>query len=314
MFNELKLFQNISINAKPFLKWAGGKTQLISELINFLPYEILSSQEIENYVEPFIGGGALFFYLKNNFFVKKSVIMDINKDLILTYKTIQNNPFELINHLEDIKKKYHHNSVEQNKILFYEIRKSFNEQLKEIDYNSYQSNWCLRSAYLIFLNKTCFNGLFRQNSKGEFNVPFGGYKYPKIYDKINILEVSKALNNTEIICSDFRESEKYIGNKTLVYFDPPYRPLNKTSAFTTYSSEGFGEQEQIELSSFFKKMHERGAFLILSNSDPKNENPNDIFFETLYLNFKIHTVKASRMINCIGDKRGKINELLITNF
>ena len=164
------------------------------------------------------------------------------------------------------------------------------------------------------MNKTCFNGLFRQNKKGEFNVPFGKYKNPNICNADRILEANKALQNTIIYCADFSISEKFVKEKTLVYLDPPYRPITKTSSFTSYSKEDFNDEDQRRLSDYFNILDKRGAYLILSNSDPKNKNLDDNFFDDLYEDYNIERILAARAINCVGTKRGKINELIITNY
>ena len=301
-------------NAKPFLKWAGGKTQLLDELYKRLPSSLIQSGKIERYVEPFVGGGAFFFFLKRNFRVKESFLIDINKELIIGYKVIQNNVNELIDELSSMEEKYLKLSEEQRKDFYYNIRDEYNRQKDNFDYVNYNLDWVKRAAYLIFLNKTCFNGLYRLNKKGEFNVPFGKYKNPTICDADNLIEVSKALENTEVICADFEESKKYIHKNTLVYLDPPYRPLNNTSNFTSYNEDGFDDDDQRRLAQFFKEMDKRGAYLILSNSDPKNEDVDDNFFDELYAGFIIERAKAKRYINSNGDKRGDISELIIRNY
>ncbi|EMT39029.1 DNA adenine methylase (dam) [Thermoanaerobacter thermohydrosulfuricus WC1] len=301
-------------NAKPFLKWAGGKTQLLDELYKRLPSSLIQSGEIERYVEPFVGGGAFFFFLKRNFKIRESFLIDINKELIIGYKVIQNNVNELIDELSSMEEKYLKLSEEQRKDFYYNIRDEYNRQKDNFDYVNYNLDWVKRAADLIFLNKTCFNGLYRLNKKGEFNVPFGKYKNPTICDAENLIEVSKALENTEIICADFEESKKYIQKNAIVYLDPPYRPLNNTSNFTSYNEDGFDDDDQRRLAQFFKEMDKKGAYLILSNSDPKNEDVDDNFFDELYAGFIIERVKAKRYINSNGDKRGDISELIIRNY
>lgn len=305
---------NDLINAKPFLKWAGGKTQLLDELYKRLPQSLFQSGEIERYVEPFVGGGALFFFLKRKFRVREAILMDVNKELIIGYKVIQRNVKELISELSKLQEIYIKLSEEAKKEFYYRIRDEYNKQKEDFNYCSYNFDWVKRTAYLIFLNKTCFNGLYRLNKKGEFNVPFGKYKNPVICDAANLIEVNKALMDAEIICADFEESERYIGRNTLVYLDPPYRPLNTTSSFTAYNEEGFDDRDQIRLANFFRKMDSVGAFLMLSNSDPKNENPADDFFDNLYEGFVIERVKAKRCINSDASKRGNIKEIIIRNY
>lgn len=302
------------LSAKPFLKWAGGKGQLLDEITERLPKNIQDTKQIDNYVEPFVGGGAVFFHLRNNFEVRKATLIDINRELIIGYRVIQKNPHKLIEKLSAIEKKYLEKSQKERKKFYYQTRESYNEQMLDFDYKHYNDEWIVRAKYLIFMNRTCFNGLFRLNKKGEFNVPFGRYKNPTICHTENILEVHRALQGTNIIRGDFTEAEKFIQKKTFVYFDPPYRPLSSTANFTDYSKSGFNEKDQIRLGEFFQKMDEKGAYLMLSNSDPKNEDPDDDFFDDLYKNFIIKRVKAKRAISCKGSGRGEITELLITNY
>lgn len=303
-----------TLNAKPFLKWAGGKTQLLEELISRFPKELKEKNKIERYVEPFVGGGAMFFFLKNNFEIEKSFLFDINRELIIGYKVIKRDAKELIKKLKKFEKKYFNKSEKERKDFYYKIRDSYNKQMVKFNYNKYSYEWIKRTVYLIFLNKTCYNGLFRQNRKGEFNVPFGRYKNPKICDERNIIAVQKALKNTKIFCDDFSIAEKHIDENTFVYMDPPYRPINKTSSFTSYAKEDFDENDQKRLAEFFKEMYRRGANLMLSNSDPKNENPEDNFFDDLYSESRIERVPAKRFINCNASRRGEIKELIVYNY
>jgi DNA adenine methylase len=302
--------------AKPFLKWAGGKTQLIDEFNLRLPKSIIATHTIEKYVEPFVGGGAMFFFLKRKYLVKKAFLFDINRELIIGYRVIQSHPKELIERLTDIEEKYLRMEDEKRKDFYYKVRNHYNQTIKDFNYKNYSEDWIARAAHLIFLNKTCFNGLFRQNQKGEFNVPFGKYKKPKICDALNILEVCKALENTEIIRGDFTESRAFIDKHTFIYFDPPYRPLNTTSSFTSYDKAGFEDKDQKRLAQFFKTLHKTSVYQMLSNSDPKNCNKNDDFFEKLYRHkdFTIERVSARRYINCDSSKRGDISELIIRNY
>ncbi len=300
--------------AKPFLKWAGGKNQLLMEFNKILPPQILENKKIETYIEPFVGGGAMFFFLRNNYDIKNSVLIDINQELILGYKVIQNDYKELIHELQDLEDIYHAKSEENRKEYYYKIRSVYNHQMNDFDYINYNDEWIIRVTYLIFLNKTGFNGLFRQNSKGEFNVPQGRYKNPRICDEENIIQVNQALKDTMIICNDFTIAENYINKDTFIYLDPPYRPLNKTSNFTSYSKTGFTDNDQKKLTEFYKKMALKGAFLMLSNSDPKNNDPTDEFFDELYTSFNIKRVPARRIINCNASKRGELNEMIIRNY
>lgn len=311
----MNLFDYDGLDAKPFLKWVGGKRQLLDELKDRLPSKVKKTKKIDKYVEPFVGGGAMFFFLKNNFDVKESVICDINRELIIGYKTIKNDPQKLIEKLNDIEDEYLSLGRENDgrKDFYYKIRDLYNEEMLEFDYDNYNEEWIERAKYLIFLNKTCFNGMFRQNKKGEFNVPHGRYANPTICDSENILEVSKALQDTKILCGNFTKTGDHIDEDTLVYFDPPYRPLDDTSNFTGYFKGGFDDKDQKKLAQFFSEMDKKGADLILSNSDPKNTDPEDDFFEELYDGYKIDRVQAKRSINSKGSKRGAINELMITN-
>jgi len=312
--NSIKLNNDTRINAKPFIKWAGGKTQLLDELEVRLPKKTIKEGTIESYIEPFVGGGALFFFLKRKYNVRKAYLFDINKEIVIGYKVVKYNPERLINVLQKLEEEYLSCDSERRKEYYYSIRDIYNRQMLGFDYENYNEIWIKRASYLIFLNKTCFNGLFRQNKKGEFNVPHGRYKNPNICDRENLIEVHNALRDTEIFCGDFMEAESYIRNNSLVYFDPPYRPLNVTSNFTNYSKEGFEEEDQKRLAEFYKAMDRKGAFLILSNSDPRNHDRNDVFFDKLYDGFSIDRVKANRHINCDAAKRGWVKELIIKNY
>ena len=298
---------------KPFLKWAGGKTQLIPTIEKHFPKDILESKEIENYVEPFIGGGALFFYLMREYKVHNSYISDINKDLILTYQVIKKNPKKLISLLETLAEEYASDYEKERKKFYYQVRDLFNETLSTFDYDNYSKQHIIRASQMIFLNKTCYNGLFRVNKKGEFNVPCAYPENPLICDKKNILTVSEALEKTIIVNASYSDSEQYINKNSLVYLDPPYRPLNPSS-FIEYSKSGFNDNDQIKLGEFYKKINDKGAKALLSNSDPKNVDVNDNFFDDIYADFKIYRVKANRFINSKADKRGPIKEILVSNF
>lgn len=307
-------FQTGPVAAKPFLKWAGGKTQLLNDFNKRLPEEIRDSGTIKRYIEPFVGGGAMFFFLKRKYNIKESFLFDINQELIIAYKVIQHDFRALIDKLSEINHKHLQKSEDMRKEHYYMIRDNYNKQIENFDYNNFNENWIERVTYLIFLNKTCFNGLFRQNRKGKFNVPFGRYKNPRIYDEKNIIEVSKALKNTEIFYGDFTKAHNYIKKDSFVYLDPPYRPLNRTSSFTSYAKDGFDDEDQIRLARFFEEMNEKSAYLMLSNSDPKNKDIDDHFFDDLYKNYNISRIPAKRYINCDASKRGEINELIITNY
>jgi len=302
------------IKAKPFIKWVGGKNQLLEQFDNYYPND-LRKGVIKTYFEPFLGGGALFFALSQQFKIEKAYLSDLNKDLILTYQVIQQKSNDLLDFLEQYQKEYNKTEQEKRNELFLEVRKHFNYQRFEINYKKLSDNWISRAAQFIFLNKTCFNGLFRLNSKGEFNVPYGKYKTAVIADEQNIRAVSTALQNAEIMYANYSDCWDKVDENSFVYFDPPYRPISQTASFTTYTGAEFKDNEQLNLANFYKKLdREKGAKLMLSNSDPTNENPNDDFFEKAYFGYNIFRVLASRAVNCNGDKRGKISELLITNY
>jgi DNA adenine methylase len=299
--------------ARPFLKWAGGKTQLLKQFSKRLPPE-MKKGEITNYVEPFVGGGAVFFYLGQRFSFDNSSIFDANEELILLYRVIKKSTKKLIHELESLESAYISKSNEDREHLFYQVRDSFNKKKQEINFHKYDAEWVTRAAQNIFLNRTCFNGLFRMNRTGEFNVPFGRYKNPQILNKDNLKDVAALLKTTTIILGDFTRCKKFVDNTTFVYLDPPYRPLNDTSSFTSYSKDGFSDTDQRRLAGFFKELDKKGAKIMLSNSDPRNEKPEDSFFDELYADYTIERVPAKRSINCNGARRGEINELIITNY
>ena len=299
--------------ARPFLKWAGGKTQLLNEFSKRLPSE-LKKGKITHYVEPFIGGGAFYFYLNQRFSFEKCYICDINNELILSYRVIKKDSKKLIDVLDALQSEYLSKNADERELFFYEIRDAFNQKLSETNFKKYSSDWIERTAHIIFLNRTCYNGLFRVNRKGEFNVPFGRYKNPEILNEDNIKDVATLLKTTQILLGDFTKCRKYVDEHSFVYFDPPYRPLNETSSFTSYSKGGFYDDDQVRLFEFFRELDEKGAKVMLSNSDPKNENSNDSFFDDLFSDYLIERVPAKRMINCNGARRGDINELIITNY
>lgn len=292
-------------SAKPFLKWAGGKSQLIRDIEKALPSDITTTNY--TYIEPFVGSGAVLFWMLNNFTnLKKAVINDINEDLINTYKTIASQPQELISILEILQNEYH--KIEGNN----EAKKEYYYKKRKL-YNRRESEQSTQSALFIFLNRTCFNGLYRVNRKNEFNVPMGSYKRPTICDKENIHAVSQALQKVEILCGDYQETLRYASDHTLFYFDPPYKPLSKTSNFNSYAKNDFDDNEQTRLRDFCQQLDALDHTWILSNSDVRSEDENKGFFEDLYIGFNIKRVEAKRSINANPSKRGKLTELLITN-
>lgn len=298
---------------KPFLKWAGGKTQLLEQISANFPHELINDK-ITKYIEPFVGGGAVFLYIAQNYNIREFFIYDLNPELVIAYETIKSNVDDLVNILNNLGRKYLALNEEARSLYFYEIRTKFNLDKASINYDKYNDQWLTRTAELIFLNKTCFNGLFRVNNKGLFNVPFGRYKNPNICDSTNLINLSKILQKTEIKLGDFKDCEQQVNKQTFVYFDPPYRPLNKTSNFNSYAGTNFNDHEQLRLRNFFSLLDSQGAKLMLSNSDPKNEDINDHFFDEAYNNYNIKRVQAVRFINSKSDKRGRISEILITNY
>lgn len=292
--------------AKPFLKWAGGKTQLITEIEKSLPYEI--TNEKFTYIEPFVGSGAVLFWMLNNFpKLEKAVINDINEDLINTYRSIASRPKELISILQVLQNEFHglEGKDEQKKEYYYQKRELYNTRKEE------QSG---QAALFIFLNRTCFNGLYRVNRKNEYNVPMGSYKRPTICDKENILAVSNALQKVEILCGDYENTLNEAATNSFFYFDPPYKPLSNTSSFNSYAKDVFNDEEQIRLRNFCSRLEKLGHKWMLSNSDVKGKDTNDNFFDEIYSEFSISRVKARRSINANPEKRGELNELLITNY
>ena len=300
--------------ARPFIKWVGGKGQLLSQFQNYYPHD-LRKHRITKFAEPFLGGGAVFFDVMQRFDIKSGYVSDVNKDLVLTYWVVQQKYDSLLDFLDQYQKEYDNTPTEKRNDLFLEIRKHFNQQRFEINYKHLSDNWIPRAAQLIFLNKTCFNGLFRLNSKGEFNVPFGKYQTPTIIDEVNIKAAHRVLQRAEIRIGNYNDSINFIDDNTFVYFDPPYRPLTDTSSFTTYAGKTFTDNDQREVANYFQHLdNTTNAMLMLSNSDPKNSNPDDIFFETIFPNYNFYQVSANRAINSNGSKRGAINELIITNY
>lgn len=293
-------------NAKPFLKWAGGKTQLIYEIEKSLPKDEISKEF--TYVEPFVGSGAVLFWMLNNYpQINKAVINDINEDLINTYRSIASKPNELISILWDLQNDFH--SLEE----YPEKKKEYYYERRE-QYNTRNTDKTTQAALFIFLNRTCFNGLYRVNRKNQYNVPIGSYKMPTICDSNNILAVSGLLQKVEILCGDYQETLNHATENTFFYFDPPYKPLSETSSFNSYAKDEFNDDEQIRLRNFCAKLDNLGHKWMVSNSDVKGKDPNDNFFDDIYSDFLISRVKAKRSINANPSKRGGLNELLITNY
>lgn len=271
------------VNIPTFVKWAGGKRQLIEQFKLFFP------EKIERYFEPFVGGGAVLFYVLQNYKPKEVIISDINEELINCYNIIKNNVEELIVKLKQHRKNH-------NKDYFYGIRLLPINLLSPVE----------RASRFIYLNKTCFNGLYRVNSKGQFNVPIGSYKNPQLFDEEELRYVSNLLKKVKIKVMPFEKILENAQERDFIYFDPPYYPLNG-NGFTTYTKDNFLEKDQIKLAEVFKELNKRRCQIMLSNSDTA-------FIKKLYQEFNLRIVKANRMINCDATKRGKVNEVVVTNY
>lgn len=302
--------------ARPFLKWAGGKGQLLEQFQFRFPQELNGKGIIKRYYEPFLGSGAVFFWVMQNCKIERAYVNEFNPEIYLCYVAIQKDVDKVIEHLKTFEKKYYTQDTAGQEKFYYQVRYKYNKTRVNFDFKRSDSGKSSsRAAMTIFLNRTCFNGLYRVNSSGDFNVPFGRYKNPKICNCENLQAVSNILKNVMITNDDFSVIQKYIKSYSFVYFDPPYRPLTKTSSFTAYSNNRFDDKEQKRLAHLFKKLDGlNGVKVMLSNSDPKNENKKDNFFDRLYAGFRIERLKAKRMINCNASKRGVINEILVTNY
>ena len=295
------------IEVKPFVKWAGGKGQILSTIRNYYPKGLGS--EITKYCEPMVGGGAVFFDILNNYDLDEIMISDSNIELINVYAVIRENVSDLIELLSQFEKEHLRLDDEHRKEYYYSQRSLYNETM-----SSNSSNSVLRAALFIYLNKTCFNGLYRVNKNGQYNVPMGSYKNPTICDAENLILISDKLTDVDIIAGDYTQIEDFVDSDTFVYFDPPYRPLSKTSGFTSYTEIDFNDDEQKRLAEFIKKISYKGVKVLASNSDPKNTNPDDNFFDDLYYPLNLNRITAKRAINSNGKNRGKVSELLICNY
>lgn len=306
-------FCTYNVGAKPFLKWAGGKGQLIEQFQRFYPDQ-LRFNAIKAYYEPFLGSGAVFFDIVQHYTIHKAYLYDINEDLVIAYKVIQKDPSMLLEILYEFQKNYTDLHKDGQQIYYYKQRSDFNNNRFRINLNTPSDEWVSRTAQLIFLNKTCFNGLYRVNRQGEFNVPIGDYNNPVICDEQNIIAVHQVLQIAEIKKADFSSILDDLEENSFVYFDPPYRPISKTSSFKAYNTHEFNDKEQLRLSQLFKNLDKKEILLMLSNSDPKNTNPEDNFFDDVYNEYNIYRIPARRMINSNASKRGKINEIIVTNY
>lgn len=298
--------KNNSYPAKPFVKWAGGKTQLLDEIEKALPQD-LSQWENVVYVEPFVGGGAvLFWILQKHPNIRRAVINDKNRSLICTYRVVRDNVDSLINLLRRYENEYLSFEAAARAGYYWGMRELFNSTPRTASIEL--------AARFIFLNKTCFNGLYRVNSKDEFNVPHGRYANPKICDEETLRADSALLQRVTINCVDFARTKDLARPHSIFYIDPPYRPLTKTSSFASYTKEGFDDKDQSMVADFCRQIDSRGALFIASNSDPSSADNEDDFFERLYSRFLIWKVSAARAINSKVSKRGAVSELMITNY
>lgn len=301
----------VQVTARPFLKWVGGKTQILPHIDANLPQN-LKSGYIDHYYEPFLGGGSVFFHVAQRYRLRKMIISDNNRDLIWAYQTVKSNVNQVIDRLESYQETFWPLGTEERSNMYYATREHFNgTRHEDSDDVEFRVN---RTAQLIFLNKTCFNGLYRVNAAGAFNVAFGRYDKPPICDRENLQACSRVLQDAEIKLCDFSEVLNAVGSSTFIYLDPPYRPLTMTANFTSYSPTNFDAIEQQRLAKHCLELDKRQSLLMISNSDPKNINPDDRYFEETYPHFRITTIAANRMVNCKTDRRGKISELIITNY
>ncbi|MFT3827126.1 MAG: Dam family site-specific DNA-(adenine-N6)-methyltransferase [Chitinophagaceae bacterium] len=303
----MKIIPEIS-KAKPFLKWAGGKSQLLTAIQTALPGDLYDNEELV-YVEPFIGSGAVLFWFLQQFpKAKKAVVNDMNPDLFKAFAVVKKSPRKLVKALLAIEKAYYQlKTLHEQSDFYYEKRERFNTRAIDAVENT---------ALIIFLNKTCFNGLFRVNSKNEFNVPFGKNHNPRICDPEIIMGDSLLLQKVKILEGDYAKTLRYTGPDTFFYLDPPYKPISKTSSFNSYVNDAFDDEEQVRLKKFCTKITSKGGRWLLSNSDPKNTNPDDLFFDRLFSGQDIYVdrVRAKRNINSVVSGRGEIDELLISNY
>lgn len=290
--------------ARPFVKWAGGKTQLLDDINKTLPCD-LSQRSGLTYVEPFVGGGAVLFWILQEYpNITRAIINDINAELICTYQVIKSDVESLIVELTRLQAEYLPLDEVARKEYFLAQRERYNEK---------NNSDVETAALFIFLNRTCFNGLYRVNSKGKFNVPHGKYANPKICDEEILRADSAILQRVDILCGDFAQTGVYAGDNVLYYFDPPYRPLTETAAFTSYTKDSFDDTEQMRLRDFCEQVAKHKSLFVASNSDPQNVDNEDNFFAHIYKRFSIKRVSASRMINSKGNGRGAISEIMISN-
>lgn len=301
--------------ARPFLKWVGGKTQLLGQLAKLLPSQLRGGWR-GRYFEPFLGGGALLFHLLEQSPSARASVSDLNPDLMLCYRVIRDQLDALLTELRPLAEAYLAADRTARKELFYSVRDQFNRQGGAELGQTESAASCRRAAQLLFLNKTCFNGLYRVNRRGAFNTPSGAWKQnrPLIVDESNLRAVASALQRVQLSCAPYDWIEAEVEAGDLVYFDPPYRPLSATSSFESYTAGGFGDDQQRQLAACFTRLAARGVMVMLSNSDPRSADPADDFFDRLYQGFPIHRVQASRMVNAKASGRGLVSEIVVTSW
>lgn len=294
------------IAAKPFVKWAGGKGSLISLLIEYLPHDFAMQQNI-TYIEPFVGGGAMLFYMLTHYpNIKRAIINDVNEDLINCYLLIKNNPNKLIVLLRSIKDEYCQlSNLDKKSQYYYQMREKYNN-------NEFSQEE--RAACFIFLNKTCFNGLYRVNTKGKFNVPFGKYEHPNIYDEKLIIADHKVLQKVEIYAGGYENITNHLGKRyNFIYIDPPYRPLSGSACFIEYTHNIFDDTEQEKLKIYCDMLTQKGCKIMQSNSNSVDDDGMP-YFAKLYNTYSVNQILAHRFINAHAGKREKETELLIMNY
>lgn len=293
------------MDTKPIIKWAGGKYRLSDTILN-ASQRYIDWGGFDRYVEPFVGGGGMFFAVSNHYQFKEKVISDINPDLVNLYLKLRDHSVALLSLLQSLEAEFNALvSDDQKEQFYYDLRADFNQGrlVAELGLE--------HAAFFVALNKLGFNGLYRVNRRGLFNVPFGKRKQIKLVNPLNYRRVSEVLQNTEILLGDFEETARFADSKTLFYFDSPYRPLSNTAAFTAYAKEAFNDEEQIRLARFCERIYGQQANFVLSNSDPQNTDKSDRFFDELYKDYRVLRIKATRLISAKANGRGQVSEVLV---
>ena len=302
----MKKGQNNKIIAKPFVKWAGGKGALIKQLVKYLPNNFIEQQKV-TYIEPFVGGGAMLFYMLAHYpNIKNAVINDVNKDLMNCYQLIKTDPIKLITLLHYISDEFYQlQTIDEKSRYYYYMREKYNKDEFSME---------KRAACFIFLNKTCFNGLYRVNTNGKFNVPFGRYKTPKICDEGVIMADHKVLQKVDIFVGGYDNITRHLGKiYNFVYIDPPYRPLSESASFIEYTHNIFDDTEQEKLKTYCDMLTKKNCKIMQSNSNSLDSD-GESYFTKLYDTYFINRIKAHRFINAYAGKRKKETELLIMNY